>query len=86
MPRHAIADKDRSKTKTFTLYDPEWKALIRLVKTKRLHSPFDVVRLVLWESIEPAIVKERLDGNFRQPRFASALTLKHRRGRLSRAA
>lgn len=67
------------------MYAEEWAALIRIVKRKRLHSPFDVVRLAFNASQEPAIVHERHHNNFRLPRFASAHTLKKRGGKLSRA-
>lgn len=87
MPRLSIPESERSKTRTVSCYAAEWKAIVRLVRAKMLHSPFDVVRFAISQSTDPKIVEERdVKKSFRLPRFASEKTLKHRRGRLSRAA
>lgn len=77
MPRLRIPDRDKAKTKTFSLYDPEWSAIRRLVLTMNLHQPFDVVRLAIAISRDPKIALER--ENFQAPKFASARTMKIRR-------
>lgn len=82
MPRHAKAAQERAKSHTFTMYDDEWSAIIRMVKAKRLQSPFDVFRLALSQVKEPELIQEK--HFFHYPRFASPRTAKNRVGKLSR--
>lgn len=86
MPRPSMSQREKAKSHSFTCYPEEWKAIIRLIHEKRLHSPFDIVRLAFLQATEPLIVAERVKGTFRDPRFSSGRTLKHRGNKFSRAA
>lgn len=82
MPRNTVAIKKQSKTHTISCYDEEWKILSALVVIKKLHTPFDVVRFLMQESIDREVVGARdekpIRGGFRAPRPASDRTLKIR--------
>lgn len=59
-------------------YVGEHAAVKRLILSLNLHSPFDIVRLLIARSPDPLIQAEAK--NFRQPRFASVRTLGIRDG------